>query len=501
MATVNAITTPHPEYTKALPYWSRMRDCIAGQDAIKDKGVLYLPPLNDTDVSSTGATSAAYNIYLENAQFYNATGLTYEAFIGMIFRKPIRVGEASKEEALKENPLLENVDFEGTSIQVFSRDVAEENAAIGRVGILNDSPTNTDQRERSLSEADADGLRPFMKMYIAENIINWKFAYVNGYRKLVTVVLQEEVEKDPDDAFSHETVKQYRALLIEDGKYVQRVYDDSGAELEESQANSTPILINGEVQSEIPFTCINSRSIGMDIETPPLLNIANTNLSHYKISASLGACIHMFGRITPLFYVPYQHIDQFLDQPMEYGVTKSIVIPTDAGGAKAEGGFLEPNADFTPTVNEMMRLEARMAAQGARALRPQKSGVESAETVGLDMMSELSILGSIANNTSIGLTIATSIMMSEPTLVKLNTDFLTKPIDATMVAQLHASLAAGSISLDQFIDSMVRGEAIIPEAEITTDTAFTEPEVEEPEVKEVIGEVVEDEKKEDKNVK
>ena len=262
---------------------------------------------------------------------------------------------------------------------------------------------------------------------------------------------------------------------------MQRVFDAAGNE-DEDLANED-IQFNGVRLNFIPLTVINAGSIGLDIEKPPLLDLADTNLTHYKASASLGSCIHMFGRITPLYKVPFQHMKAFLKQPMEYGVTKSIVIPTDAGGADADGGFLEPKSDFTGVVNHMERLEARMAALGARALRPQKSGVESGETVGLDMMAELSTLGAIANNVSIGLSMAVTWLLGgnadDMTQVKLNTDFLTTPIDAPMIAQLRETVKSGDMSKEQLQDAMIRGEAIIPEAEITTDTEFTEKEVEE----------------------
>lgn len=484
MAVSNDVTQPHPDYTTNLILWERMRDTIAGQDAIKNKGVLYLPPLNASDVEGCENKESPYTIYIDNAEFYNATSLTFEAFIGMIFRKPIRVekGEGSDLEKLLADPLLQNVDLEGTNIETFSYEVTQEVAAVGRVGILYDAPTVAEMTELSVNEAAAEGIRPYLKMYTAENIINWKFKNINGVRKLVLVVLKEQVETEESQQFDHQTENQYRALIIDEGgKYIQRVFDDSGAELE-AEAN-TNITINGVALQEIPFVCINAKSIDLDIEKPPLLDLANTNLSHYKKSASLGACMHMFGRITPLFMVPFQHMEQFLAQKMEYGATKSIVIPTDPAGAKAEGGFLEPKSDFTPVVNEMQRLEGRMAAQGARALRPQKSGVESAETVGLDMMSELSILGAIAINVSIGLTISVSRLMGgdseSMTKIKLNDDFLTAPIDSSMVTAMLKAVTEGRMSVEQFIDAMVRGEAILPESEITTDTDFTEEEVEE----------------------
>lgn len=474
MADIGNISDTHEEYEGALLQWERMRDTIAGQDAVKAKTVLYLPPLNADDVDSTGKLSADYKIYIDNSEFYNAVGLTFNAFMGMIFRKPTRVGN---DDDIGENELLINVDLEGTDIENFTMDITEEVATVGRVGILFDFPSVAEMKEISVEEATESGIRPYLKQYNAESITNWKFKNVNGVRKLIAVVLREEIEIEPDSHFNHDTELQYRALLIENGFYVQRVYDESGSE-KMDQANEN-ILLNGVRPDFIPFIVINAGSIGLDVEKPPLIDLANTNIAHYRTSASLGACIHMFGRITPLYYVPHQHVKEFVAIKKQYGVTKDITIPTSGDGAKAEAGFLEPKSDFTPVVNQMARLEERMAAQGARALRPQKSGVESAETVGLDMMSELSTLGAIANNVSIGLTMVVSWLLDEMTLVKLNTDFLTKPIDGPMIAQLLSAVTAKVMSAEQAIDAMIRGEAIIPESEIVNDIEFTEVEIEE----------------------
>ncbi len=463
MAITNTnIATEHPDYIKMAPFIKRMRDTLAGEDAIKAEGQLYLPPINVSDV----ATSTDYQLYLANAQFYNATGLTYDAFLGMIFRKPTTIGDDDK---ASENDILENVDYEGTNIETFIQNITEEVAAVGRVGILYDFPSVEDIREISVNEARDAGIRPFLKQYIAENIINWKYKTINGIKKLVTIVLKEMVESEDADSFSHDEVVQYRVLSVEEGLYTQTVYDDMGRVTEES----SDILLNGIRPDHIPFVVINSGSIGLGIEKPPLLDLANTNLSHYKSSASLGACIHMFGRITPLFFVPTQLVPQFTKQELEYGVTKSIIVPTDGEGSQADARFLEPKSDFTPIVNEMQRLEQRMAAQGARALRPQKGGVEAAETVGLDMMAELSTLGAIANNVSLGLTVVMSWLLDDMTLVSLNTDFLTTPIDPSMVDKLLQAVLEGRISQEQFMDAMITGEALIPEADITTDTDYT----------------------------
>ena len=184
MATVKTthVQTNHPDYDKYKDIWKKMRDVIAGEEAVKEGGRTYLPPLNVDEDDDT------YNIYLSNASFYNATGLTFEAFMGMIFRKPIEIGEDT--DAALENPLFQNVDLEGTGADLFARDITEEVGTVGRVGILYDFPTapvdeDGELMELSIAQAEQVGLRPYLKMYTAENIVNWKYKTINGVQILI----------------------------------------------------------------------------------------------------------------------------------------------------------------------------------------------------------------------------------------------------------------------------------------------------------------------------
>jgi hypothetical protein len=330
--------------------------------------------------------------------------------------------------------------------------------------------------ELTITEAQEAGIRPYIKMYNAESIINWKYTNVNGLKKLTSVVLHELVESNPEDPFSHNYEDQYRVLRISGGKYIQEIYDDSG----EVKDTLTDIEVDGKVLTDLPFVIINPNNLDASTEKPPLLDLADTNLNHYRASASLGSNVYMFGRSTPLFKVPGEYWHDFKDQTMEFGVTKSIVIPTSGEGGEADAGFMEPKGSVQPIISHMEKLEGRMAAQGARMLSNAKKGVEAADTVRMDMSGELSILSSIANMVSGGLSIAVSWLMQSPTVVKLNSDFMAMPLDAGMITSLLMALQSGNISQVQFVDSLIRGEAIKEEKNIITDTEFTEPELPEP---------------------
>ena len=228
--TSSRITTKHPNLSRFQIKWERCRTAIAVQDEIKDGGFKYLPPVNPTDRED----GEDYAIYLENAEWYNAVGLTYDAFVGMIFRKDPQIGDFTSDE-IESNPLLNNVNLEGDDIMTFIRDAVNEELVVGRIGFLNDYPTVGELGELTINEAAEQNIRPFVKQYIAESIINWKYRTIRGVRKTISVVLTEQVERpqldEASDLFDHDTVTQYRALVIINGIYSQIVFDENLSEV------------------------------------------------------------------------------------------------------------------------------------------------------------------------------------------------------------------------------------------------------------------------------
>ncbi len=475
---ISEITTKHAEYQKFSPCWEQLRDVIAGDKAVKDKGAQYLPPINPDDTKS----DVAYTTYLQGADFYNATGLTRDTFSGLIFRKNPIIDPSIPEE------MRLNIDAEGTPIDAFLEETVDEVIDVGRVVLVGDLPM-FDGIDLTISERSALGSRvqPYIKMYVTESFINWKYKIVNGVRVLVLAVFLEKKDV-ATSIFTHETENQYRVFrivqedaitnlgTIKTGDYIQEVYDENGKII----SQITP-KINGQTLSELPVQVINSDSLTADVSKPPLLDLSNTNLSHYRNSADLGACLRMFGRITPVFGVPENQWDTFHDRPLLYGSTNSISLPMNKESGTPLYGFLEPKSDFTSVISQSTRLEERMSAQGARMLAPQKRGVEAAETVRLDMIGETSIVQGIATSVSNGINSILKVLLGSEIDIQLNTDLLGKAIDAQLILALLQTLQAGKITEQQFMDSLQKGEAVAPIEDVkNVEISDEEPEIIEP---------------------
>src|SRR5712691_10733333 len=75
-----SVDSTHPEYDAALPTWSRARDVLAGEDAVKAAGEKYLPRLDSQ-------SDEEYVAYRRRAAFFNATVRTLDEYLDLIFRR------------------------------------------------------------------------------------------------------------------------------------------------------------------------------------------------------------------------------------------------------------------------------------------------------------------------------------------------------------------------------------------------------------------------------
>jgi hypothetical protein len=106
-----------------------------------------------------------------------------------------------------------------------------------------------------------------------------------------------------------------------------------------------------------------------------------------------------------------------------------------------------------------------MATLGARILAPEKRVAETAQTAAIHRAGENSVLASIAQSISIGLThclewMALWVNVSGEIKVTLNTDYLPNSMTSEDVKALVTSWQAGAISHETLFSNLVKGEII-----------------------------------------
>lgn len=442
------VNTEHPEYSKMAPKWVRARATVAGQDAVHALGVLVLPALKDQ-------TTEDYNAYKLRATYTNFVWKTVSALSGMLFRKPPEINVASSVEEL-----LTDVTMDGKSLYIFAQQVALEVLTSGRLGVLVDYPQQ-DMAGMTLADAAKLNLRPSMQKYNAETIINWKMSRIGNENKLSLVVLTEDFAMD-ENQFEHKSETHYRVLDLLDNVYRQRVFRINEKKEDEQVGPDIYPMMNGKPMNEIPFIFIGIDDTTPEMDEPPLIDLVDINLCHYRVCADYFDGIHYTGRPTAVIagYTPENPGDK-----LYIGSASAWVFPDP----QTKAAFLEYSGQGLGPVEKCLdRLEQQMAILGARLLSAEKKSTETAQAARIYRAGESSILSAISETISIGLSEAL-IIFSEwagapdtEASIELNDEFMPPEVTPQELAAWLASWQAGApgFSDQGFFDLLKQREIV-----------------------------------------
>lgn len=447
------VNTPRKEYDNKLAQWQRCRDCFDGSDAIKARGILYLPMLGG-HTKDTGK----YEAYKTRALYYNAFGRTVIGLTGAVFQKDPTLTLA---ERLKKH--AEDITLNGTPLSSFAFDLFEEVMKLGRAGVLIDMKPKTVDGEQ----------RPYWVRYNAENILSWRTETRNGDEVLTRVILHECVEAPNEkDPFVVDEIEQCRVLELIDNRATVTLWrkvdgdSDKWAPVAADGAvhgaadNATTITLErrGIPLSFLPFVFCGPGGLAARPEKPPLLDLADVNLSHYRTSAD-----HEHGRhFTSL---PQPWVSGLASEgplSMGSGVAWSLSENGDAGMLEYTGQGLKELSDADKQKREMM------ATLGGRLLEAQQSqGNDTATAVQLRHSGEHASLRSITSAVEMSLTAGLRMhgwwagMERDPrdvkALVELNKDFFSMQASADEVRSWLLALQGGGMAFETFYFNIQRG--------------------------------------------
>jgi hypothetical protein len=376
-------------YTEAARRAKRVRDCVEGQDAVKAAGSCYLPVPNPAEAESSieskkKAALARYAAYLQRALFVNVTGRTHEGLLGAVMREPPTMKLPSAIAYAEDD-----CDGAGTSLEQLAGDVVGELMEAGTFGLLVDYPAA--EATRSAADERALGLRATVARYPLESIINWRAVRVGAEYRLVLVVLAEKLEI-PGDEFSVTVEDRYRVLRLTAEGYSVTLYDDTGEIVEPERF---PTDAAGNKLREIPFAWVGARNNRFGYQKPPLIDIADVNLGHYRNSADHEESLFMAGQPTFVLWSTMSGADFREANPDGVQVgSRSGVYLGEGGGADMlqfqAGGALA--AEMATKIDMMVQLGARLITA--------RTGTQTAEAARIDASAESSALAKLANNAS-----------------------------------------------------------------------------------------------------
>ena len=425
----------HPIYSDYYHLWIKCRDCFRGEEAIKKQNHAYLPFLS-------GQETEEYFAYKSRAIFLNVLRRTVQGLVGAAVRKtPIIEVPAGLEEHIKD------CDMMGSSIHEIIGKLLEELLITGRSSIVVDRMENS---------------RTYMTTYDAESFINWRM-----YQKIPTMSVFAEEMDVTTDGYDHEIKTQYRVYDFNENDQVRvRVAIEKQPEDIKDEDDVFEVIyetiptMQGEAIRQLPIFTINSNGLGFDvISPPPLIDLANLSISHYRTSADLENGRHFTALPQP--WITGVDPDDYRSGIAVGGET-AWIIPNEG----ANLGYLEFSGQGLGSLeNALSEKEQMMAIAGARLLESKK-GVESAEVSRIRQNIETSVLSSIVVNLQNGVEKALKYMAKwegmnpDEVRVELNMDFVDVRIPHQEIIALVQSYQMGGISMDTLLHNLKQGEVI-----------------------------------------
>jgi hypothetical protein len=470
----------HPEYLQFAPEWEMIRDVIAGEEDVKQKGQRYLH-------RELGMNTGEYHAFKEGAFFLPACARTVDASVGMIHRKAATIEgqEPVPDEAWA--AITQNFSRRGVSIHDVAYLMTDEVVALNRVGLLLEYPPV--QKGLSRLQFDALNILPYVRIVKAEDIINWRERELpNGRTILDLVVLAAHFsQRDPNNEFDTVTVERYYVHDLVDGStvpdnersndliYRKRTFtkNDKGSwDVEEGFTK-----IRNETLSRIPFWFAGGYG-SPSVSRSPLVSIASTNLKQYRLSAQLNWGLKFVALPTPYVAGVADRAELEVADP----VSGMVGIPIGPSffhvvrNADAKFGLLE----YTGKGLELLQKEIEtrrdeMAMLGSRMLSSEKRMIETAETARIYRVGENAALSLVAESVSRAITEALRtaliwIGINPESLndlkYTLNRDYLPSEMDANMYLNLYKSYLEGALPLMDFFGKLKEGEIIDPERDL-----------------------------------
>ena len=412
-----------------MPDWGVMAAVTRGTNYIRDLSETYLPqePREDDD---------AYRTRVDRSVLSPYTSRLIETAAGAILRKPIHVeGDRYWQD------LAQDIDGLGSNLTEYALRALVSSLTYGHSAILVDYPAA--MGARNLAEERAMGRRPYFVHVDAPQIWGWRKE--SGTNRLLQVRIHD-YDVRPLNDFGEEQIEQMR--VIYPGKYDLYTLGQDVVEF-----SST----GGYSLDDIPLVPIYSNRRGLLISQPPLLDIANLNITHYQRQADLIHALHIAA-------MPTLVLEGWDDtsNTASLGVNYAIAMQP---GHKAY--YVQADAtSFDAQMAELESLAAQMSTLGVTKLFGQKFVAESAEAKRIDQAQSNSVLSIISQELESALNqafgFAAQYVGMEPPVIRIDRDFDYYRLigqDIAVLAQLNDT---GKISDGLLLEILRRGE-ILPD--------------------------------------
>lgn len=449
-------------YLQMSMNWLPIDCCVGGTQFFRFNASTFLP-------QEPAELEDAWQRRVSHATFSPFTVRIAEQAAGLVLRKPILL--SSKQQDGDVDPYWEefadDVDGRGTDLSAFARRVLISSLLWGHAGCLVDYPTR--EAAPSLQAERIAGIRPYFCQVDAKQLIGWRLAEGDPLAPLQQVRINEYVSV-PFGEFADRTIRQIRVLSTENGQSKYKVYrresdrnqDGSGSDgwyIHEEGVISLPL---------IPLAVTYAQKVGELTSVPPLLSIANLNISHAQRNADLQHSLHVAA-------MPIMVLKGFDDaaDPVGLSVNNAILLPPEGDAMMVEPA----SQSFQAQQDYITKLEEQMSSLGISTLFAQKQSAETAESKKLSRTDSDSLIAIISKDAEKMLQqafeMAAAYVGKEAPMVQLDRDFDLQLLDGNQVGQYLQLYTNNTITLETLLSALKKGE-ILPDLDVEAEVEMVQ---------------------------
>lgn len=360
-------------YDVMAPRWQMLDAVLAGTEEMRAAGTLYLPV-------HPAESPVGYDNRRQRAILMNVLELTLDSLGGRPFTEKIKTSDVLPEL----EPLMIDMDTQGTTLDAFCRAWFREGLAKGFSHVMVDMPRLEQQpgQVRTLADDRAEARRPYCVRVCPENLIFARAEIVNGQEVLVHVRIREN-EILPD-GFGERCVERIRVL--EPGRV--EIWEN---QKRSPNAKAKWVLVDQYETSlpVIPLITFYATREALMLSKPPLLDLAFLNIAHWQSQSDQT-------NILTVTRFPMLACSGVSD---EEGIIKigpnQILTTADSQGkfyyVEHAGNAIAAGRD------DLGELEKKMSAYGAQFLKEQPDRQAATSRI-LDSAETMSPLGAMTTN-------------------------------------------------------------------------------------------------------
>lgn len=430
-------------HAENAPIWERCRAAVRGSDAVKGAGEAFLP-------KPSGMDEAEYDAYVQRALYFNAAQRTHDGLVGMVMGRP-----AFEEIPAGLSEAIDYIDGRGSRLEDFARFAVSETLEVGGGLCVVDHPERPEGIVTAAQERAA-GLRPRAMWYPLESVMEYRLGIIAGNEELVFLKLWEHYEQ-LEDEWTVKSKPQVRVYDMFEGRVRVRLFRQAESGFWTLYSEAYPAGRSGQGLTYIPAVFFGP--ISNEPGKPPLLDLIDINLAHYRNSADLEHALHFTG-------LPTAYASGVRPEEVDEGLKLGSSVGYAFEDAQAKIQFASFGADGLGALKQAMDDKVQqMAALGARMLVPEAAQPESGQALAIRRAGENSALAKLADSVSRSVVLVLETMaewmgVTGEISYSLNTDFLPGNLTGNELTALVASWQAGALTSPELFEQLKHGGII-----------------------------------------